>query len=142
MTRTERQSELDAFVMRIDTAQEEFAHGRPGDFKNLWAHTEDVSLCGGHGGEIELGWDKVSARLDWASSTYQEGDRSNKVVASHIGEDVACIVREEVIEAKIGGVSARSRQVLRVTMVFRREAEGWRIVHRHADSQTSPLLPR
>jgi ketosteroid isomerase-like protein len=28
-----------------------------------------------------------------------------------------------------------------VTMVFRREADGWRIVHRQADSQRSTQLP-
>jgi ketosteroid isomerase-like protein len=29
-----------------------------------------------------------------------------------------------------------------VTMVFRRNRDGWRIVHRHADSQTEAWPPR
>jgi ketosteroid isomerase-like protein len=130
--------ELRAFIARIDAAQDAFARGRPGEFKALWDHTEDVTLAGGHGGVVERGWDKVGARLDWASSTYQDGDRSNEIVSSHVGTDIAYLVRNEVIEAKIGGASGRQRQALRVTMVFRRGANGWRIVHRHADSQTRP----
>jgi ketosteroid isomerase-like protein len=140
--KNEQDTEFGAFLARIDAAQEEFAQGRPGDFKALWSHTDEVSLSGGHGGVIELGWAKVAARLDWASSTYQEGDRSTRIVSGSVCDDFAYVVRKEIIEARIGGEAARSRQELRVTMVFRRGAEGWRIVHRHADSQTSALLPR
>ena len=109
----------------------------PGPFKALWSHTDDVTLTGGLGGVVERGWDKVAKRLDWASSNYAEGDRSNEMIGGHVGGDMAYLVRKEIIEAKIGGRSARSRQELRVTMVFRRGADGWRIVHRHADSQTA-----
>jgi hypothetical protein len=140
--KSERGAEFAAFLVEIDAAQEEFAQGRPGAFKALWSHADDVSLSGGHGGVIELGWDNVAARLDWASSTYVEGDRSNETVSGLVGEDLAYLVRKEIIEAKIGGEAGRSRQELRVTMVFRREAEGWRILHRHADAQTRPALPR
>ncbi|MGH6741511.1 MAG: nuclear transport factor 2 family protein [Bradyrhizobium sp.] len=125
--------ELSAFIARIDAAQEEFAHGRPGDFKSLWAHTDDVTLAGGLGGLVEVGWAKVGARLDWASSNYAEGERSNETIGSLVGGDLAYLVRREIIEGKISG--ARSTQELRVTMVFRRDSDGWRIVHRHADSQ-------
>ena len=131
----EGNSEWSAFMARIDAAQEEFAHGRPGDFKALWSHTDDVTLSGGLGGVVEVGWDRVAARLDWASSNYAEGDRSNQVIGGFVGDDLAYLVRKEIIEAKIGGVAARSRQELRVTMVFRRGADGWCIIHRHADSQ-------
>jgi ketosteroid isomerase-like protein len=132
--------ELNTFIARIDAAQEEFAHGRPGAFKALWSHTEDVTLSGGLGGVVELGWDKVAARLDWASSNYAEGERSNQVIGGGVEGGLAYLVRKEIIDAKIGG-DARSRQELRVTMVFRRGGDGWRIVHRHADSQVSPSSP-
>jgi ketosteroid isomerase-like protein len=135
-------SEFLAYLTSLDLAQEEFAHGRPGDFKALWSHADDVTLAGGHGGLIEVGWDKVAARLDWASSTYQEGDRSNEIISSFVGNGLAYLVRLEVIEARIGGGADRSRQELRVTMVFRRGPDGWRIVHRHADAQTSAQLSR
>jgi ketosteroid isomerase-like protein len=134
--------EFAAFLDKIDAAQEAFAHGRPDAFKALWLASDDVTLSGGHGGMVERGFRAVAARLDWASSTYREGVRSNAIVAGHVDGDFAYLVRNEVIEARIGGRPERERQELRVTMVFRRGGDGWRIVHRHADSQTVALAAR
>jgi SnoaL-like domain len=138
----ERDPEFFAFLDQIDSAQDKFTRGRADAFKNLWSHTDEVSLSGGHGGGIEVGWDRVAARLDWASSTYQEGDRSYQIISGHVGSDCAYVVRIEIIEAHIAGQSRRSRQELRVTMIFRRGPDGWRIVHRHADSQIDSSVPR
>ncbi len=71
-------SDWDDFLAKLDAAELEFAHGRPDDFKSLWSHTDDVTLCGGAGGATEIGWEKVAARLDWAGSNYAEGTRSRQ----------------------------------------------------------------
>jgi hypothetical protein len=134
-------SNFTTFLARLDTAQEKFARGRPDDFKALWSHTGEVTLAGGYGGHSDRGWDKVGARLDWASATYQDGARSNQIISGCVAEHFAYVVRKEIIEARIGGQAGRSRHELRVTMIFRRGPEGWRIVHRHADSMTRSELP-
>jgi ketosteroid isomerase-like protein len=126
--------ELTDFLARIDAAQKAFARGRPDDFKALWSHTDEVTLAGGLGGAVELGWDRVAARLDWASSNYAEGERSSQTISSLVADSIAYVVRKEMIRGTIGG-AARSTQELRVTMVFRRGVGGWRIVHRHADAE-------
>jgi ketosteroid isomerase-like protein len=131
-----------AFMMKLEAAEEEFARGRPADFKMLWSHADDVTLSGGLGGAIEAGWTDVAARLDWASSNYVDGVRSRQEFSGSVDGDFAYLVQKEVIEACIGGRAERSRQELRVTMVFRRGSDGWRIVHRHADSQTNAWPPR
>jgi ketosteroid isomerase-like protein len=131
-----------AFLEEVDAAQEKFARGHPEDFKALWSHGSDVTLIGGLGGEVELGWDKVAKRLDWASSNYAAGNRSNEVFSGAVTIDFAYIVRKEIIEAQIAGRPETSRQELRVTMVFRREDGRWRILHRHADPQTASWPPR
>jgi ketosteroid isomerase-like protein len=123
-----------AFMTRLEAAEEEFARGRPADFKALWSHTDDVTLSGGLGGAIELGWAKVAKRLDWASSNYADGVRSRQEFSGLVEANFAC-------EARIGGRPERAKQELRVTMVFRRNRDGWRIVHRHADSQTNAWPP-
>jgi ketosteroid isomerase-like protein len=119
-----------------------FARGRPADFKALWSHTDDVTLSGGLGGAIELGWAKVSGRLDWASSNYADGVRSRQEFSGLVAADFAYLVPKEIIEARIGGRPESVKQELRVTMVFRRNGDGWRVVHRHADSQTEAWPPR
>jgi ketosteroid isomerase-like protein len=129
-------AEFVTFLQQLDAAQGRFSDGNPEQFKQLWSHSEDVTLCGGHGGKVERGWKNVAARLDWSSSTYRQTERGNEFISGGVSGDFAYIVRRESIEAQIGNEPFRRKQELRVTMVFRREADGWRIVHRHADSQT------
>jgi ketosteroid isomerase-like protein len=133
-------SEWAAFITKLEAAEHEFAQGRPAAFKDLWSHGDDVSICGAFGG-IESGWNNVAARLDWASSQFSEGRRTREEVRSAVGADFAYLVQTEHIRFRVPGKSEPSTLELRVTMVFRREADGWRIVHRQADSQKNTQLP-
>jgi ketosteroid isomerase-like protein len=133
-------SEWAAFITKLEAAEHEFAQGRPAAFKDLWSHADDVSICGAFGG-IESGWNNVAARLDWASSQFSEGRRTREEVRSAVGADFAYLVQTEHIRFRVPGKSEPSTLELRVTMVFRREADGWRIVHRQADSQKNTQLP-
>jgi ketosteroid isomerase-like protein len=133
-------SEWAAFIAKLEAAEHEFAQGRPAAFKELWSHNDDVSICGAFGG-VESGWDKVSSRLDWASSQFSEGTRTREEIRSAVGTDFAYIVQTEQIRFRVPGRTEKSTLELRVTMVLRRDADGWRIVHRQADSQKSIHLP-
>ena len=137
----EPHSEWRAFMTALETAEHEFAQGRPAAFKALWSHGDEVSLCGGFGG-MESGWNNVAARLDWASSRISEGTRTSKQIRSTVGADFAYIVQTERICFRVPGRTEQSTVDFRVTMVFRRESEGWRIVHRHADSQMGTKPPQ
>jgi ketosteroid isomerase-like protein len=133
-------SEWATFMAKLEAAEHEFAQGRPAAFKALWSHSDDVSICGAFGG-VESGWDKVASRLDWASSQFSEGTRSREEIRSAVGTDFAYLVQTEHIQFRVPGRTDPSTLDLRVTMVFRRQPDGWRIVHRHADSQRSTQLP-
>jgi ketosteroid isomerase-like protein len=133
-------SEWATFMAKLEAAEHEFAQGRPAAFKALWAHSDDVSICGAFGG-VESGWNNVASRLDWASSQFSDGTRSREEIRSTVGADFAYIVQTEQIRFRVPSRTEESTLDLRVTMVFRREADGWRIVHRQADSQKSTQLP-
>src|SRR5215212_878278 len=51
--------------------------------------------------------------------------------------DLACEVGVEHNRSKLGDAVAKVPISLRVTTVFRREDDGWKIVHRHADPITT-----
>ena len=133
-------SEWASFMAKLEAAEHEFVQGRPAAFKALWSHSDDVSICGAFGG-VESGWNKVASRLDWASSQFSHGTRSREEIRSAVGADFAYLVQTEQIRFRVPGRTEESTLDLRVTMVFRREAAGWRIVHRQADSQKSTQLP-
>jgi len=117
-------------------ANREFIQGNPEPLKRLYSHADDITIFGGFGG-LERGWLQVEPRLDWAASQFAGGSVEEKDVSITVGDDLACTVAIERYDARLrdGSVFAES---LRVTQVFRREAAGWRLVHRHAD----PLVGR
>jgi ketosteroid isomerase-like protein len=90
---------------------------------------------------VEHGWQKVMARLNWVSTKYSDGTRTREEISRMVGGDFAYVVQKEVICFRVPGKTEELRQELRATMVFRRESDGWRILHRHADSQTSTQAP-
>lgn len=136
-----RLSEWTDFMTRLEAAEEEFVQGQPAAFQALWSHADDVTLCGGFGG-VERGWQNVITRLGWVSAKYSDGTRTRHEISSMVRPDFAHLVQTEVIRSRMAGQAEFSTQELRATMVFRRESDGWRIVHRHADSQvvTQPPL--
>jgi ketosteroid isomerase-like protein len=133
--------EFRAFLNKVNEAQVEFVQGRAAAFKALWSHRPDVTIFGGFGSG-DHGWEKVDARLDWGSTQFSKGSRSHEVLSTHVGGDVGYVVQIERIRFTVPGQSKESSLELRATMIMRREAEGWRLVHRHADSQVTRQAPQ
>ena len=134
-------AEWSAFIAKLETAEEEFVQGRPAAFQSLWSRADDVTLCGGFGG-VERGWQNVTDRLSWVSKKYSDGTRTREEISRLVGADFAYLVQKEVIHSRLGSQVELSTLELRATMVFRREADGWRIVHRHADAQMATKPPQ
>jgi ketosteroid isomerase-like protein len=124
-----------AMLTRVDAAQRELQSGRPAAFKALWSHADDITLSGGFGGTIEKGWEQISRRLDWVGTQFSKGTNTIERLVANESGDLGYVVQVERIRFHVPGQAQESRRDYRVTMVFRRESEGWRIVHRQADSQ-------
>jgi ketosteroid isomerase-like protein len=134
-------SEWTEFIEKLEAAEQEFIQGRPAAFQALWSHADDVTLCGGFGG-VERGWKNVTNRLNWVSTKYADGTRTREEISKMVCVDFAYLVQTEVIRSRVASQTEMSTQELRATMVFRREADGWRIVHRHADLQVGTRPPQ
>jgi ketosteroid isomerase-like protein len=131
-----------AALSAIDAAQLELQNGRPAAFKALWSHADDITLSGGFGGTIEKGWDQISRRLDWVGTQFSNGTNTIERVSAKASGDLGYVVQLEHIRFKVPGQEKESSRDYRVTMLFRREAEGWRIIHRQADSQMVKQAPQ
>jgi ketosteroid isomerase-like protein len=116
----------------LETALRSFVRGDPTGYKALWSHQDDVTIFGSFGG-LERGWVQVGLRLDWASEQYSEGECTVEYVTTLGGTDVAYTVHLERTRARLGRSTEESVREQRVTHVFRREADRWRIVHLHVD---------
>jgi hypothetical protein len=134
-------AEFTAFLDKLRLAHAEYIRNRPQAFMDLWSRAPDVSIFGGFGSG-EHGWDQVGPRLVWASGQFSEGSRTHETITSHVDGNLGYLVQLEKVRFRVPGRSQESLLELRVTMIFRRENAGWRIVHRHADSQMTRQGPR
>jgi len=132
-----RQKKFQAFLAKLDAAQEEFHNGRPAALEELWSHADDVTLAGGTGGPIEKGWASVKNRLDAVTTHYSGGKQTNERVDVNVSGDFASVIQYEHIAYRVPGRSDELKKDYRISMIFRYERNtGWRLVHRQADTQT------
>ena len=126
------------------TANQHFMAGDSAPVKALWSHADDVTICGGWGA-YEKGWEQVGPRLDWAAARFREGQTTSEMLAMGIGVDLAYTVWIDRGQVRLAGRDEFNPMALRVTYIFRREEETWKIIHRHADpimdkTQVSAIL--
>lgn len=134
-------AEFEAFYEKVSQAQAELFRGRAEPLKAVWSRASDATVFAAYGGTDERGWAKVGPRLDWASKQYAEGSVTVERIASYVDGNVGHVVQVERIRFKIPGHAEWSLLELRATWIFRRERDGWRVLHRHADRQMTRRGP-
>lgn len=126
-------NDLDAIIDESHRALDAFAKGNPEPLQALFSRSDDVTLANPFG-PAQRGWPNVRDTMARAAENYRDGRALGfDQVAKHVTADIAYIHELERFEAKMGGSDEPTRVSLRCTTVFRREDDGWRIVHRHAD---------
>jgi ketosteroid isomerase-like protein len=126
---------------QFGVAADAFAKGDPELVKALYSHSDDATIANPFGPAVR-GWDEVSRMLEYASSRFPDGEFvAAERIAEHVTADLACVVDVEHWRSRVNDAEGVEPFDLRVTMTFRREAAGWKLVHRHADPITA-LNPR
>jgi ketosteroid isomerase-like protein len=93
---------------------------------------DDVVLLGAFGGYLR-GRAEVDARFDRTARAYGGGWSSFENLATWVSADLACIVYlEHHHETRLAG-HGPVEITYRVTHLFRREPDGWKVVLRHAN---------
>lgn len=129
-------SELNEFRDRYHRSVEAFIQGDPEVQKPLWSAHDDVTLANPLGPPAK-GLEAVWQHMDRAASLISAGeDYTFTSIAVVETADLAYEVGIESNVVRIGKATEKVPISLRVTTVFRREDEQWRIVHRHADPIT------
>ncbi|HET8628672.1 MAG TPA: nuclear transport factor 2 family protein [Thermomicrobiales bacterium] len=124
---------FDQLVERAQAAVERFVSGDAAPFAALWSHRPDVTIFGAFG-TPQRGWAEVRSRMAWAAARAvpAAGAVTFEELSRGVSGDLAYTIWLERSERRVGA-EGRAPVVLRATHLFRREAEGWRIIHRHAD---------
>jgi ketosteroid isomerase-like protein len=96
-------------------------------------HADDYTLMAPSGGEPRRGFDASDQALEAMEQYFHGGGEAElEVFQTYTSGDMVVLVAIERQHGEVGGLPDQDWS-LRVTLVFRREAGEWRLVHRHAD---------
>lgn len=123
------------FLVQMEAATNRFLNGDATLWKELCSHQDDATIFGGWGG-YERGWTELGPRYDWAAQRFVAGELTVEYIAIHVSGNLACSVALERSTVRLVDQTIAATMLLRVTHLFRYAADGWKLVHRHAD----PLL--
>jgi ketosteroid isomerase-like protein len=109
-----------------------YVAGDPAPFRASYSHAADVTVFGGFGG-WQKGWRDIEERTSWSSSQYHGGSAVPELLAQGHSGDLGFTVHLEHIAAQSGPSATEVQKTYRVTHIFRREGDEWKLIHRHAD---------
>jgi ketosteroid isomerase-like protein len=113
------------------TALNRTLDGDSSPMEEIWSHSSDVSAMHPFGGRM-LGWEEVRDSWEQAAQAFSGGQVAlDEMVVVPISEDAAYTLGTEHGQARIGEQTVGIDW--RVTNAYRREADGWKIVHHHTD---------
>ena len=105
-------------------------------FMALYSDGEDITI-GNPFGPFALGRERTRAAGSRAAGNYRDGEILGfDRVATLATDDLAVVVEVERCSVRLADAPEPAQVALRVTSVYRREAGGWRLAHRHADPIT------
>src|SRR5207249_459888 len=105
---------------------------------SLWSKGDEVSLFGAWG-PCERGGEALTRTFGWVGSRFGGGElRSEYVTVRAVGDLAYTVGYERGTEMVVDGGPPQS-MTIRVTQIYRRDPDGWKLVHRHGDF--APLSP-
>ena len=108
---------------------------------SFFSRREDITLANPFG-PVARGPNQVQLAAERAATHYRGGRAvSFEPFAKCVTQDLAYLVEVERYEAKVGGRNDLTPLALRVTSIFGRETDGWKLLHRHADPITTMQPP-
>jgi len=124
--------EVADLTSRVAEAAAAIIGGNIRRYLELIKHAEDYTLMAPLGGETRHGFDGSDESIAAMEQYFQGGEAGVDLVQSYASGDLVVLVMIERQHGRVGGLPDQDLS-LRVTLVFRREAGQWLLVHRRAD---------
>ena len=117
----ERSRDANAALMRGDAER----------WRALNPLSDDFVLMSPFGGKPSRG-PYTPAQLRKIAAFFRNGSLEQEVVQAYASDDMVVLALIERATVEVGGLPSQP-WALRVTLVYRREGDTWRLAHRHAD---------
>ena len=131
-------SNFDEAIEAYRQAQVAFLNGDPRPVAELRSQRDDVTLANPLG-PPHRGPANVARAAAEAAAQVSDGTIDGfEEVSRYSTADLGYVVQIERSQARLAGSENITPFSLRATMIFRREEDAWRLVHRHADPILTP----
>src|SRR4051794_3533996 len=128
----ESRAELEQVVERLRAALRALFAGNADAVKALCSRRDDATAFLGMGG-YEQGWAQFERRWEWAAGQFRgAGEHTYEVLSLVATSELACTAEIERTQIQRDGLDAPIELATRITHVFCREDDGWKLLHRHA----------
>lgn len=132
---------LNEIIEGYRNALRSYVTGDPEPVLSFFSHEDGVTLANPTGVPPQQGFDEVAAAARGGATTFREGGSLNFTeVDVHFDEvsrfgtsDLGYVLQLETYQGPVADSEQPGRMALRVTMIFRREGDAWKVIHRHAD---------
>ncbi|MBX9945163.1 MAG: nuclear transport factor 2 family protein [Reyranella sp.] len=124
--------EVAAVIRQSRDSNAALMRGDVATYRALVPYTDDFTLMSPFGGAPTHGVDIDDKKWEAMSRFFRNGTFDMEVVQSYGSPDMIVLATIERACVEVGGLPLQNWH-LRVTLVYRREAGEWRLVHRHAD---------
>jgi len=120
-----------ALIARSHDANAALMRGDSDRWQALSPLTDDFVLMSPFGGKPSQG-QYTPEQIAKIGAFFRNGSFEQEVVQTWRGEDIVVLALIERATVEVGGLPAQP-WALRVTLVYRRDGNTWRLAHRHAD---------
>lgn len=129
-------SEVDEFLEevlpRLHEVEKAIHDGNIEPRVEMWSRDEPLSLLGA-AGMCNSGWDEILPTFEWLETVFSNCQEYRfELIAAGASGDLAYTVGLEHATYSMRGEPPRPN-TLRVTQIYRREGDEWKVVHRHGD---------
>jgi ketosteroid isomerase-like protein len=130
--------EVTALARRAADAHASLMQGDIKAYRNAIQLAADFTLMDPFGGQ-PTGVPTSDAQWQRIGRFFRAGrDATFELLTAYRAADLIVLVAREAAHVAVGSLPAQDWS-LRVTLVFRRDREGWRLAHRHADPRVKGL---
>jgi ketosteroid isomerase-like protein len=129
--------EVQDLLQRAETANAALMRGDVDQWQALLPRTPDFTLMSPFGGTPTHEPQLTSEAVQAMALFFRNGTLTQEVVQTYASSEMVVLVVIERTHVEVGSLPIQD-WALRVTQVFRRDGDRWRLAHRHAD----PLVSR